>query len=53
MSATFGMNSSVVAQSVPKPHRDQTEEILAALVAEGVATVDSAGKYLKNNEESA
>ena len=41
------MTAKVVAQSVPKPHREQTEQILADLVAEGIATVDDGGKYIK------
>jgi len=47
LSAAFGMTAKVVAQSVPKPHREQTEQILADLVAEGIATVDDGGKYIK------
>ncbi|HIY42709.1 MAG TPA: hypothetical protein H9836_16500 [Candidatus Nocardiopsis merdipullorum] len=44
------MTANVVAQSVPKPHREKTEEILAAFVDEGVVTVDEGGKYVKVRE---
>lgn len=50
LSLNFGMDSRVVAQSVPKTYRDQTEAILTDLVAEGLAVMDQAGKFLKTGE---
>ena len=47
LSASFGMTAQVIAQSVPKRHRDQTAVILDAFVTEGIATVDASGKYMK------
>lgn len=47
LSLSFGLQSKVIAQSVPKDYRDQTGEILAELVEEGIAVVDHDGKYLK------